>query len=194
MFIAFEGPDKTGKSTTAAELASDGVAIYNVTKDIHRVQQEALGQQPDDVITYDRIDWLSHMVYRLAMPTYEWNDDRPRTVFAMPDTHLVLKMHHPMYVDIIEDELYEAGRLAPVNEMYFHQISFLMDLNKSREYSLFKSITIVEVAHDPRTAQFSQRVMDHDSPGLDFGSALARVVDTNDRLLGFLRHVDQHIG
>ena len=39
MFIAFEGPDNTGKSTSAANLASDGVAVYNATKGLHRQLQ-----------------------------------------------------------------------------------------------------------------------------------------------------------
>lgn len=192
MFIAFEGPDKTGKSTSAAELATDQTAIYNVTKESHRVYQEMINPEPDLVITYDRIDWFTHMVYRLAMPEREWNDPRVRTVFAMPDTHLVLKMHNPETVGHIEDELYEAGRLGPVNEMYYYQVSHLMNLNNHLQYSLFRSITIMEVTSDENG--FRQRVADHDSAPFSFGSALVAGVDTNERLLGFLRYVDQHIG
>lgn len=193
MFIAFDGPDNTGKSTTAANLASDGVAIYNVTKDLHRIQQEAIGQQPDDVITYDRIDWFTHMVYRLSMPDRDWNDDRPRTVFAMPDTHLVIKLHRPDLAPMIDDELYERGKLALVNPMYFYFADFLSGLNRARDYALFKTVSIMEVSNDPRDGSFSQRLMAFDSPVTEFGpggypGVFGRLVESDEDLLEWLRY------
>jgi hypothetical protein len=135
------------------------------------------------------------MVYRLALPEKEWNDERARTVFAMPDTHLVLKMHNPEYAAFIEahGEGYAPGRLVSVNEMYWHQVDFLMNLNRHREYSIFKSITVVEVVNDQK-GTFRQRVMDHDSPGLQWGSAYQGAVETDDHLLAFLQHVNHQIG
>ncbi len=195
MFIAFEGPDKAGKSTSAANLATDQVALYNVTKEMHRIHQEAINPEPDLVITYDRIDWLTHMVYRLAMPTRDWNDDRPRTVFAMPDTHLVLKLHHPVMVDLIEDELYAAGRLAPVNELYYQQFTFLADGNKHRGYDWFKSVSMIEVANDPRDGSFSQKLVFHDNAVYagTYMETLARAVTTDEDLLEFLREQDAQL-
>lgn len=190
MFIAFEGPDKTGKSTSAANLASDEVALYNVTKEMHQQQRER--DEVGTVVTYDRIDWLSHMVYRLAMPDHEWNDARPRTVFTMPDTHLVLKMHHPVGVDLIEDELYEAGRLAPVNEMYYHQVMFLADMNKLRDYSWFRSISVMEVHNDLSAGTFEQRLVFHENAMYSgsYFEVLKRSVVTNNDLLEFLYEQD----
>ena len=199
MFIAFEGPDNAGKSTAAAALDCAGQPDYNATKKMHAQNvADWNGDASSDPMphTYDRIDWLTHLVYRLAYPTRDWDDDRPRTVFAMPDTHLVLKLHHPVMVDLIEDldDGIPAGKLAAVNEMYYHYINFLMELNKVKEYALFKSITIVEVANNPQDGSYTQSVIDHDSPAFDFGTAAAKVVRTDEDLLEFLRYVDQHIG
>lgn len=192
MFIAFEGPDNVGKSTAAAKLASDEVAVYNITRDAH-LAFAADYTEPDIVVTYDRIDWLTHMVYRLALPTRNWNDDRPRTVFAMPDTHLVVKLHNPDTVPSTdEEEGYKDGQPLRVNRMYWYFTDFLMNLNRANSYELFKSVSIIEVTN---TAQgFSQRLADHDSPAFGFGSVYQGAVDTDERLLGFLRYVDQHIG
>jgi hypothetical protein len=161
MFIAFEGPDNTGKSTSATNLAHDGVALYNATKEMHEGQRREMQLLKDDVspVTYDRIDWFSHMVYRLALPEHEWNDERPRTVFAMPDTHLVIKLHRPDLAPLIDDELYETGKLAEVNPMYYYFAKYFMGLNEEREYALFKTVSIVEVANDPRDGTFSQQLM-----------------------------------
>lgn len=200
MFIAFEGPDKAGKSTSAAELSTSGVALYNATKAMHAEMveewQEAGSQ--DTVVTYDRIDWLTHMVYRLAMHGRDWNDDRPRTVFAMPDTHLVLKMHNPDNVANIEDELYEGrGRLEPVNEMYFQLLdSFLAPMNRLWGYPWFKSVSIVEVVNDVETGNFYQKLVHHESAVYTgtYSELLARSVTSNQDLLEFLREQDQRIG
>lgn len=194
MFIAFDGPDKTGKSTSAAALAASGKAIYNVTKETHAVQQQLHQEAPELPITYDRIDWFTHMVYRLALPGHEWNDPRVRTVFAMPDTHLVVKLHRPDYAERIDDELYETGKLAQVNPMYFYFADFLMGLNKAREYSLFKSVSLVEVVNDPDSEAFSQQLVAHDSPAFEWGTSYEKLVNSDETLLEMLRYVDQHIG
>lgn len=196
MFIAFEGPDKAGKSTTAAELASDGVTLYNATKAMHEGQRSLI--KPGEVVTYDRIDWLTHMVYRLAMHGRDWNDDRPRTVFAMPDTHLVLKLHNPETVLSIEDELYAGeGKLEPVNEMYYHTIdTFLSGLNRRWGYPWFKSISIVEVDNDLKNGVFEQKLVHHESAvhSGTYMDMLKLSVTSNQDLLEFLREQDERIG
>jgi len=189
MFIAFEGPDNVGKSTSAANLATSGHAIYNATKGVHQVEQQRINPEPDLLVTYDRIDWFSHMVYRLALPTHEWNDARVRTVFAMPDTHLVVKLHRPDMAEKISDELYKTGTLAEVNPVYYYFTDWLMQLNRIREYNLFKTISIVEVVNDQQ-GNFSQRLAAFDSP-------IAERWDeadgwTDEALLELLRHEDQH--
>jgi len=200
MFIAFEGPDKAGKSTSALELDAAQQPTYNITKAEHAKNVEyRKDQTPSQLMlptAYDRIDWLTHMVYRLAMPDRDWNDDRPRTVFAMPETHLVLKMHHPDTVALIEDELYAAGRLVPVNELYFHQITFLADVNMIRNYALFKSVSIMEVINNPQTGEFSQRLVYHDNAQYSgrYIDMLALAVTTNQDLLEFLSEQDARIG
>lgn len=199
MFIAFEGPDNTGKSTSAAHLAASGRAIYNITKESHLVQQALASANGEEhlPVTYDRIDWFTHMVYRLSMPDREWNDPRVRTVFAMPDTHLVVKLHRPDLAPLIDDELYERGKLALVNPMYYYFADFFMALNRERGYALFKSVSIVEVSNDPRDGSFSQRLVQFDSPTTGWSQEvlpLERLVDGDDSLLAFLQDVDRNIG
>lgn len=199
MFIAFEGPDNVGKSTSASALTSFDSHIYNATKANHRRAQTAMGDEAATLVqTFDRVDWFTHMVYRLAFPQRDWNDDRPRTVFAMPDTHFVLKMHHPVLVDLIEDidDGIEKGKLGAANEMYYYQFDFLMALNRMKEYSLFKTMSIVEVANDPRDGSFSQKLVAFDSPtnGWSRDMLLHRLVDSDQSLLEFLREEDRKIG
>lgn len=189
MFIAFEGPDNTGKSTSAATLSHNGVANYNATKDGHALNQELEQQQGTELpITYDRIDWFSHMVYRLALPEHEWNDERPRTVFAMPDTHLVVKLHHPQLAPLIDDELYETGKLAQVNPLYFEFASWLMAVNEMRDYALFRTISLIEVRNDPRTGAFSQSLAAFSSPAFPYGTANQPLVHSDVDLLELLRY------
>jgi hypothetical protein len=193
MFIAFEGPDEVGKSTSAQALAYDGVPIYNITKKEHEAIPRDAAHSHDLVITYDRIDWLTHMVYRLALPDRDWGDDRPRTVFAMPDTHLVLKMHHPERAKEIEafGEGYAPGRIQDVNFMYFHQIDFLSKLNQAKDYALFRSVSIVEVWHDQKQGIFEQRLVSFNSAAFShYQSVGMGLVDSDERLLEFLQYVE----
>ncbi|QDK03705.1 thymidylate kinase [Microbacterium phage Zenitsu] len=192
MFIAFEGPDKTGKSTSAANLAGNGEAIYNTTKDKHEVMQKDHLEAPEIPITYDRIDWLTHMVYRLAMPGHEWNDARVRTVFAMPDTHLVFKIHTS--ASLITDELYNMGDLVRVNAGYYYASGMLAQINHEQDYNLFKSITVMEVDHNQETGEFSQRLAIFDAPGFPWGTQYEKLVHDDESLLDLLRYADQHLG
>lgn len=198
MFIAFEGPDNTGKSTSAANLASDGKPFYNATKEGHaeRAAFSDRVQEPDLVMTYDRIDWFSHMVYRLALPDREWNDARARTVFAMPDTHLVVKLHRPDLANFTAEEVVDTP-ISQVNPLYYYFADFLMDLNRVRNYSLFKSISMVEVVNDPRDGSFSQSLVAFDSAAFSGDRisqlTLSRLVHTDEDLLTHLRSVDQHV-
>lgn len=199
MFIAFEGPDNVGKSTSASALTSFDSHVYNATKANHRRAQMAMGDEAATLVqTFDRVDWFTHMVYRLAFPQRDWNDDRPRTVFAMPDTHFVLKMHHPVLVDLIEDidDGIEKGKLGAANEMYFYQFDFLMALNRMKDYGLFKTMSIVEVSNDPQAGTFSQKLVAFDSPSNGFtrDMLLHRLVDSDQSLLDFLREEDRKIG
>ncbi|QOP65241.1 AAA-ATPase [Microbacterium phage Zayuliv] len=197
MLIAFEGPDNVGKSHSAAALTSFDGHIYNATKTNHALAVQAIGGDHDLVQTFDRIDWFTHMVYRLAYPERDWNDDRPRTVFAMPDTHFVLKMHHPLMVDRIEDieDGIEAGKLAAANEMYFYQFDFLTQLNRYKNFALFKTMSIIEVANDPATGSFHQKLVAFSSPYDSWtrDMVLHRLVDDERSLLEFLREEDRKI-
>jgi hypothetical protein len=166
MFIAFEGPDNTGKSTSAKALSYNGEPVYNATKDNHKTAVDDIYNTPELVTTFDRIDWFSHMVYRLALPDHEWNDERPRTVFSMPDTHLVVKLHEPNLALAIEDELYSSGKVAQVNPVYYYFADFFTGLNEERNYSMFKTISIVEVFNDVKSGTFSQRLAAFSSPVL----------------------------
>ena len=194
MFIAFEGPDEVGKSTSARALSYDGQPIYNATKQNHAEAAASMVEGASSLVqTFDRIDWLSHMVYRLAMPTRDWNDDRLRTVFAMPDTHLVLKMHRPDMAGFIDavGEGYETGSLSKVNEMYYHQIDFLMRLNSHNEYSWFRTVSIMEVVNNSDAGIFRQRLVAFDSPAIGWGTASRFNVNGDQKLLELLRYEEQ---
>ncbi|QWS69712.1 AAA-ATPase [Microbacterium phage WilliamStrong] len=201
MLIAFEGPDEVGKSTSAKALTSFDEPVYNATKTNHAALSMAVRNPPEgeaDIVgTFDRIDWFSHMVYRLALPTHEWNDDRPRTVFAMPDTHLVLKMHQPGSIIEAPDEPgYNPEKVAAANEMYYYQVDFLMALNRLKGYALFKTVSIVEVVNNQQAGTFSQQLVAFDSPtnGHTRDMLLHRLVDSDQSLLRFLREEDRKIG
>lgn len=186
MLIAFEGPDKTGKSTSAAALDPE-THSYNLTKKLY---EDALFSPSSAVHTFDRIDWLTHLVYRLALPKFEWNDERPRTVFTAPDLHLVIKLHSTDTVAHIDDELYKRGTLKTVNEMYGYFANFLMGLNRTRDYALFRTISIMQVTND--RGEFSQKLVDFDSPTFTFGTVASRLVKTDADLVNLLRYDEQH--
>lgn len=208
MFIAFEGPDNVGKSTSAQQLDIAGQPDYNMTKAGHAqdvADWEEAGSQPDAVHCYDRIDWFSHMVYRLALPHKDWNDDRPRTVFAMPDTHLVVKLHHPELADFTvpadEESAATANRtrgvetpVALVNSTYFYFADFFTGLNEERGFALFKTVTLIEVEN---TAEgYQQRVANFSSPVTPWTWVEGRYDKhlTNEDLLELLRYDDAQRG
>lgn len=188
MLIAFEGPDNTGKSHSAQAISAMP-PIYNATKENYSPAQLIVGSEKGLVQCFDRIDWLTHMAYRLALPDHEWNDPRVRTVFAMPDTHLVFKLHHEGTVPSRDDEEgYADGSPSLVNSTYEHVSHFLMWLNESRDYSLFKTVTIMEVHQDDKTGLFIQRVKAFSSPLYPWGSPQTRLVNDDNSLLELLQH------
>ena len=189
MLIAFEGPDNTGKSTSANKLTYHGEAIYNATKANHSMAQRDLQDEPELVQCFDRIDWFSHMVYRLALPTRDWNDDRNRTVFAMPDTHLVIKLHRPDLAALISDELYSTGTLALINPLYYQFAEFFTNLNMNQDYQLFKTVSVIEVSNDPRDGTFSQKLLSFDS-AVSPGNSYVGCTIKDNHLLDMLRSED----
>ena len=192
MLIAFEGPDKTGKSTSANRLDSLAHAQYNLTKAVYNDAVSGDHNLPGTVQAFDRIDWLTHMVYRLAMPGHDWNDDRPRTVFAAPDMHLVFKLHRRELAGQIDDELYQTGALTTVNDMYRDVAEGLMQINEKRDFALFKTITVVEVQNPPGTDTFHQQVVDFSSPVHPWGTVASKIANTDEALLRMLVYEDQH--
>lgn len=181
MMIAFEGPDKTGKSTSAKELCYSGVPTYNMNVDNYKRVRESLQGEATITHCFDRIDWLTHLVYRLALPGYEWNDERPRTVFAAPDTHLVFKLHKD--ASLPTDELYRGGQLAKVNSMYYSWIRWLTELNEDLNYSLYKTISLMEV---DLSNGFSQHMVFCSSPNKVYRKNELGHIATNHDLLKFL--------
>jgi len=189
MLVAFEGADNTGKSTSAIDLSSSDMAIYNATVDNYPEAQQLVEGSRNLTQCFDRIDWFSHMVYRLALPGTNWADDRQRTVFAMPDTHLVIKLHRPDLANFVADEVVHTP-IARVNPMYAHFAEFFIDLNTSRDYELFKSISVVEVSNDPVSGVFSQRLVQHSSRHLDVRGAPNFGIGSDRQLLQFIRAED----
>jgi len=189
----------TGKSTSAKLLDCAHQPDYNATKRMHEANvRDWNGDANVDPMphTYDRIDWFTHMVYRLALPDRDWNDDRPRTVFAMPDTHLVVKIHKPELAGFTADEIVDTP-IARVNPMYYYFADYFMMLNRMRSYELFKTVSIVEVSNYQETGDFSQRLVAFDSPTQGWNSdllPLERLVDGDDSLLAFLQDVNHRLG
>lgn len=187
MLIAFEGPDKAGKSTSACNLSSS-LPIYNATKENYTETLQEMQGESGVVQCFDRIDWLTHMAYRLALPDHEWNDPRVRTVFAMPDTHLVFKLHERGLAGGIADELYEIGTLATVNDMYGHLARFILDLNEQRDWALFKTVTILEVRNEGD--EFSSRLVYFSSPVFKYIEVAKNTVRDDQTLLELLQYED----
>ncbi|AUX83260.1 AAA-ATPase [Microbacterium phage Raccoon] len=199
MLIAFEGPDEVGKSTSATNLSYNHKPVYNATVDNYAAVKADLANEPEVVQTFDRIDWFTHLVYRLSLPEFEWNDQRVRTVFAMPDTHLVVKIHRLDHQGNIEanveavGEGYQPGNLDLVTQTYIHAVDLLARLNFMRDYNLFKTITMLEVYNDPKTGAFEQKVSHMSAPGWDRLYDLSSVHD-DASLLDLLRYADDRIG
>lgn len=192
MIIAFEGPDNTGKSTSATNIGHlVGEQAYNMTKENHAKVADLLSREKGLVHAFDRIDWLTHMAYRLALPDHEWNDARVRTVFAAPDTHLVFKLHSLGSAENMQDELYANGKLTSVNDMYHHLAQMISGLNEVRGFSLFKTVTIMEVLNTPADGTFQQRVVDFSSPVNPWGSVAQKLVKDDETLLELLHYEDQ---
>ena len=193
MLIAFEGPDNVGKSTSAANLSHNGAPIYNATPDNYRAARDETAGEQGLVQTFDRVDWFSHLVYRLALPDREWNDARVRTVFGMPDAHLVVKLHKPEFADFTADEVVDTP-VGRVNPVYWMMTDSLMRLNAFQQYDIFKSISIIEVVNNG--GEYSQQLVSHDNPSWEgYGmNILTRMVNSDGDLLNFLQDVDQRIG
>lgn len=139
MLIVFEGPDKAGKSTWAQELSSSGETLYNLKKGHYGRLNHA-----DSVVAVDRVAWLTHSVYRLALPEYEWNDREVRTVFAMPDAHLVFMVPDDPLLDT-KDELYTKQQSCRVQEAYRDWCWMLFRLNNLQDGALFRTISLLEI-------------------------------------------------
>lgn len=186
MEIIFEGPDKTGKSTSALNI-SKGDVIYNLTKEVYNGLAPA---DPGTIRCFDRIDWFTHAVYRLALPEHEWNDPRVRTVFSMPDAHLVIKYHNPVTAPLVDDELYTWGTVARVSKMYYDVGLGLIRLNACQGYKLFKTISMIEVT---KTASgFRQRMTEFSSPVTFYKKRSLGHVTTDEQLIQVLEHEEQN--
>lgn len=151
MLIVFEGPDKVGKSTWAKQLDSSGAPKYNLKKGEYPRLKHA-----ESVVAVDRLAWLTHSVYRLALPEYEWNDRAVRTVFAMPDAHLVFMVPNDPHLNM-RDELYTSQQSTRIQEAYREWCWMLFRLNNLQEGKLFRSISLVEI----EAGGISGRVYNH---------------------------------
>lgn len=190
MLIAFEGPDKTGKSTSATELTYSNLPTYNMTYEKYKWIRKNIQHEFTITHCFDRIDWFTHMVYRLALPGYEWNDERPRTVFAAGDVHLVFKLHKPGTISV-KDSLYEDDQLSKVNDMYYQLAKWMVDLNEYVDFSLFKTISIMEV---DTSNGFDQELVLCSSPNKRYTFAeLEGRFRSNDALHKFLQLEDNRI-
>ena len=134
MLIVFEGPDKAGKSTWARQLDSFAAPRYNLKKG-----EYGCIRHTERVVTVDRLAWLTHSVYRLALPEYEWNDRAVRTVFAMPDAHLVFMVPVDPHLNTT-DELYSKEQSIRIQEAYREWCWMSFRLNSLQNGRLFRTI------------------------------------------------------
>lgn len=191
MIIIFEGPDKVGKTTMAHQLSTVRTSIYNMTVHDYHDVVGSLQEKPDQIYCFDRIDWLTHLVYRLSMPNYEWNDDRVRRVFPAPKAHLVIMMHKPSRAGKVQDELYNPGDLVVVNYGYQVVSEMLLRMNGlDSDVQLFKSITTVEVDVED---DHSLHVLSSYTRGVILRD-WKRSVRNPDTLLEYLQKVDELVG
>lgn len=206
MFIAFEGPDNTGKSTLARELDCAEQPGYNMTQASHA---EDIADWNGDGVTdlmphsYDRIDWFSHMVYRLALTGHEWHDERARTVFAMPSAHLVILLHRPDIAATVTDGMahadigqsagpdYGEGDIGLVNSTYFYFANFFTGLNEERDYELFRTVSLVEIVNS-EAEPWSMRLASFSSPVTTWDPEASPPITSSETLLKLLQHDEQH--
>lgn len=144
MLVVFEGPDKTGKSTSARELASGVEPVYGLTRDIY---ERALSEVDTSAIaTFDRLEWITQYAYRLTMPYRDWAGTTPQFPFPLPKAHLIIKCHTRQSAAQVRDEFgYPALEMQRLNLLYRVLAESLLDLNRSVCFSLFKSVSLVSV-------------------------------------------------
>lgn len=154
MLVAFEGPTNVGK-TFAADKLSGGQSIRGADRAMYKSAQELVKKHPGTVMCFDEVAWFSYLTRSLAWPA---GHDYPISpVFAMPDTHLVFKLYKHGLAP-------EGSALEALNQVYTNTAHSLMALNESREYTLFKSVTIMEVSTSPLDGGRQQEVMEFSSP------------------------------
>ena len=189
MLIAFEGPHGTGK-TYGADKLSGGAALHNIDEATYRLAQPMYDQEKGVVTCFDQVGWISHMVDRLARPaSHPWGQGHPGfTVFAMPDTHLVIKLFDRYSAPgSLPDKGYASGEPDAVNTAYAYQAHNLMAMNEASGYSLFKTITLLGNYKDKLSGQSRLRVIEFSSPLHPWwGSAQTRLVNDDLSLLDLL--------
>lgn len=164
MLIAFEGADNVGRSSAADKL-SGGHAIKYADKESYEEAQELAKTTKGITQCFDRIGWLSHLVYSMALPEFQEQYLPKFGVFAMPDVHLVFKIYKPGYEPMLEpgDGL-ESDTPAIVNQTYRSFAHTFMALNEARGYSLFKTVSIMEVFTEPLSGAVQQKLVEYSTP------------------------------
>lgn len=146
MLIAFEGPDNVGKSYAADKLGA-GWVTYRADEDSYLAAARQDTLELGIVQCFDRVGWITDLVYRLALPDREW-PGTPHTYshFAMPDAHLVFKLYR---LGLVPADGYEEGyshdEILRVNEIYHRVARFLARINEEQDYKLFKTISVLQV-------------------------------------------------
>lgn len=151
MIVIFEGPDNLGKTYQANQLAANrelfpegGEVFYNLTKDVYEdALKRGIHCNPNYVMAVDRVDWITHLTYRLALPHYEWNDERPRTVFYPEEAHLLILI--PVN-KAWEDELYTGYESDRVVNQYSITSEYLSNVWSSNRSETKKTKSTLYVA------------------------------------------------
>lgn len=129
MIVAFEGPDGAGKTTLAHKISYH--YYYNLlAKDYPKVLAKK------GITGIDRVAWITHYVYRLSLPYYEWHDPLIRTVFSMPEAHLVFLFSS----SFPKDDMYTKEEYDLICRTYSEICSFFGSL-MLHPYAPFRSIS-----------------------------------------------------
>lgn len=163
MLIAFEGPAGVGKTFAANKLSGNN-AIPNAIEPVYKTAQELAETEKGIAQCFDRVNWISRLIDRATFPN-EPAQFIETSVFAMPDTHLVFKIFKRGY----EFSDSSSGTLSRedaimLNDVYRLMANSILSLNELQNYSLFKSVTIMEVYTSPLGTKSSQRVIEYSSP------------------------------
>ncbi len=152
MLIAFEGPHHQANTVSANRL-SGGQSVSKAVPRTYVGAQQIEEHDKGLVQCFDGINWVSGLANAMTSSDSDNLVSVPYQMFSMPDTHLVFQLTRRN----------QAGD-TPLNQVYTNLAHTFMALNESQDYTLFKSVTIVEYLTDPLNQAPRMEVAEFSSP------------------------------